>query len=381
MRLLSLVFFTALYSTYGQVNELANLPHFERDDALAFSIGNTGYLVTGNHNGFSESNRLWCYNNVNNSWIEGTSFPGTPRQYATCFSIGNSGYIIGGISENGTPLNDVWEYQSCKNSWIQLGDFPGIARWGASACSLNNYGYFVGGTDGQSCTNTGWRFNPIENTWDSLSSYPGIGTREGVLLALSNSLVYVGGFSINPLNCQTKTYVYNFDSKSWVTGVDFPLSQSSYLSGNGLFNTGYVLSGWGCDNTFSNTIWETDGTTWTFKDSLPLTGIRGMSTFEINGCVYALTGLEDTGQKTNRIFRIGAETTMDEIVFYPNPAHESTHVYAPIGSEIVIYDLTGKKILNQKLVTNMEQLFLNPGSYIVTVDFKSEIKLFKIILY
>lgn len=358
-----------------------SLPHLERDDAVAFSIGNVGYLVTGNHNGFSESNRMWYFYTESGLWNEGASFPGIPRQYASAFSIGTNGYVIGGISENGTPLNDVWEFSAKNNAWTELGNFPGSARWGTSACSHDNFGYLVGGTDGQTCTNACWRFNPNSKTWDSLASFPGVGTREGVLISLSNSLVYVGGFSINPLNCHPETYIYDFDSNSWTIGTNFPLSQSSYLSGNGLFQTGYVLSGWGCDNTFSNTIWETDGLTWTLIDTLPFPGIRGMSTFSTNGCVYALTGLDGTSQKTTRLFQIGEKSSLKNLVVYPNPAYEKTYVYSPIGAEIKVHDLAGKLVVSTIASSETTKLELKPGTYIVTVTWMQNVKCNQLVVF
>lgn len=367
MRYLCLAFLFFCFTANGQVVERANLPHLDRDDAIAFSIGNYGFIVTGNHNGFSESNRLWRYNAYSDYWNEGPAFPGTPRQYASSFSIGSSAYIVGGISEDGTPLKDVWEYSANSNSWNQLGDFPGVARWGASACSHDNFGYVVGGTNGQTCSNSFWRFTPNDQTWDSLSSYPGTGTREGVLLALTNKLVYVGGFSINPLTCHQETFIFNFDTFSWSTGTDFPLAQSSYLSGNGLLNNGYVFSGWGCDNTFSNSIWETDGITWTLKDTLPFIGIRGMSSFTQNGCIYALTGLDASNQKTNRVFRIGTETALDDVIVYPNPAPGWTHVVAPIGAELVVYDMTGKIVLEEIAHSMFNFISLDSGSYTIRI--------------
>jgi N-acetylneuraminic acid mutarotase len=368
MRLLILAVISLPFHTICQVSELNPNPSLERDDAAAFSIGSMGYLVTGNHNGFSESNRLWQYNTEFDTWTEGPTFPGVPRQYASSFSIGMNAYLIGGISESGIPLNDVWEYASAHNTWTRLSDFPGTARWGTSSCAHQNFGYLAGGTNGQTTSNALWRFNPESKSWDSLAPFPGIGTREGVLLALSNSLVYVGGFSINPLTCQQETYRYSIESNSWNQGTDFPLSQSAYLSGNGLLNSGFVFSGWGCDNSFSNTVWKTDGLQWTLIDTLPFQGIRGMSSFECDGFVYSMTGLEVTGQKSRRIFRVGQPLNTQELVIYPNPTADKTIIYTSVGADLQVFDLLGRLVHHEQTVHSNTTLQLPSGTFVVLVE-------------
>lgn len=366
-------------SAYNQTEELTPFPGLVRDDAVAFNIGNKGYLVTGNHNGFNESNRLWIYDASSNLWIEGSSFPGIPRQYASAFSIGHQAWLIGGISENGTPLNDVWCYNSYTETWSQSADFPGMARWGASACSDTRYGYLIGGTNSTSTTNQCWRFDPVFQSWTALPNYPGIGTREAVLLQLAGKLVYTGGFSINPLQCHRQTYILDLSSLSWQTGTDFPDTISSYLSGSGRFQKGIVFGGWSCYNSFSNRIWETNGFEWNLLDSLPFPGIRGMSSFTIDGQVYSTSGLISDGSKTNRLFRFGTPVNAENIQIYPNPSRSHFQLYAPIGSTIHCIDFFGKMILEQQLTSELTDLELPPGCYLLQINTNDRIQIRKIV--
>ncbi|TAL57974.1 MAG: hypothetical protein EPN85_12715, partial [Bacteroidetes bacterium] len=92
-----------------------------REGAIGFSIGNKGYIGTGT-DGSSVSGwgtqDIWEWNQATNIWTQKADFPGGYRHDAVAFSIGNNGYIstglgywspTGGHNKN-KSLSDLWEY-------------------------------------------------------------------------------------------------------------------------------------------------------------------------------------------------------------------------------------------------------------------------------
>ncbi|MBK7851472.1 MAG: hypothetical protein IPJ66_10140 [Bacteroidetes bacterium] len=99
-----------------------------RTDAVGFSIGNKGYIGTGNSSTGNYLNDFWEFDPSNNSWIQKTNFPGGIRTYAVGFAIGNKGYIGTGASNWNTNNNDFYEYDPNFDSWVQKASFPGAGN-------------------------------------------------------------------------------------------------------------------------------------------------------------------------------------------------------------------------------------------------------------
>lgn len=73
---------------------------------VGFSINGKGYLATG---GQTIGNNVWEYNPVTDLWIERHAFEGSSRGQAVAFAIGNSGYLTTG--ESGSYyLDDLWSF-------------------------------------------------------------------------------------------------------------------------------------------------------------------------------------------------------------------------------------------------------------------------------
>jgi hypothetical protein len=83
-----------------------------RHISAGFSIGDKGYIGTGNgSDGGSYYSRkdFWEYDPAFNTWTQKTDFGGTARSYAVGFSIGDKGYI--GTGNDGSSRKDFWEYE------------------------------------------------------------------------------------------------------------------------------------------------------------------------------------------------------------------------------------------------------------------------------
>ena len=118
----------------------ANFGGKTRSEAVGFSIGNKGYIGTGYGSGNInlDANDFWEYDPAINAWTERADFGGPERWNAVGFSIGNKGYIGTGDC---CAKRDFWEYtqdtSSCPipsnlsttditSSWAHL-------RWGVVA--------------------------------------------------------------------------------------------------------------------------------------------------------------------------------------------------------------------------------------------------------
>ncbi len=58
------------------------------------------------------------------TWVQKADFGGTPRAEAVGFSIGNKGYIGTGNGEGGEG-KDFWQYDPATDTWTQKADFGG----------------------------------------------------------------------------------------------------------------------------------------------------------------------------------------------------------------------------------------------------------------
>jgi len=131
----------------------ADFPGVSRVRAVAFAIGNKAYLGTGaaylgtglqdQTDGLKD---FWEYDPSTNRWTRKADFPGEGRLNAVGFSIGNKGYIGTGQSAVfGSRQKDVWEYEPLSNSWKRIDDFPGGERTQMTYFSTGTKGYVAGG--------------------------------------------------------------------------------------------------------------------------------------------------------------------------------------------------------------------------------------------
>jgi len=73
-------------------------------------------------------------------WTKKADFGGGERDVAVGFSIGNKGYIATGDNINNNNTNDFWEYDPITDSWTQKANFTGGARDASVGFSIGNFG-------------------------------------------------------------------------------------------------------------------------------------------------------------------------------------------------------------------------------------------------
>jgi N-acetylneuraminic acid mutarotase len=183
----------------------ANYGGGKRWDAVGFSIGNKGYLGLGVYLSLNSvaivTNDFWEYNPATNVWTQKADFGGGIRGEATGFSIGNKGYVGTGNTQypsfsgvGGMLKQDFWEYNPLTNIWTQKANFGGGIRGEATGFSIGNKGYVGMGWDiweNNSLKRDFWEYNPTTNIWTQKADFGGTARHEAVGFSIGNK-GYVG---------------------------------------------------------------------------------------------------------------------------------------------------------------------------------------------
>ena len=156
----------------------ADLNGVARRGAVGFSIGDKGYIGTGTYfiNGsYAYLRDFWEYNSVTNIWTQKANFGGVERGGAVGISIGGKGYIGTG-SINAAPgyLSDFWQYDNLSDVWIQKADFGGGQRFDAVGFAIGNIGYLGTGFNNGVEKKDFWEYNPITNIWTQKADLWGV---------------------------------------------------------------------------------------------------------------------------------------------------------------------------------------------------------------
>jgi len=336
------------------------VPALGRDDAIAFSLDGYGFLVTGNQSGFTESNRLWRYDQVSDSWTEKTPFPGEARQYAGSFVLNNEAYIIMGISANSVPLNDVWKYNAQMDSWKRLHDFPGAARWSMFTFSTPIAGYAGTGSTLSALLSDCWRYDPITDSWTQLADFPGGTRRETVSFSIGEKGFAGLGYAVlGGSDFRNDFYEWNELTGLWTQLTDFSEARS-YGVAIGTDAYGYVGTGQDENGSFNADCFRFDPSArmWLPVADLSTIGIKGMSAFAIDDTPYFVTGITEDFIRVSSCWKLENAPASDPFfACYPNPSNGTMVVKAKNGSHIQLFASDGKCVF-ETTVEEQQTVFL-----------------------
>ena len=162
---------------------------------VGFSITGKGYVGTGGGwatSSFASSSEFYEYDTLTDIWTQKANFAGGMRWFAVGFSIGNKGYIGTGDSSSVSSdvlKKDFWEYDPSSDIWTQKANLGGGVRGYAVGFSIGTKGYIGTGGSGNSGVNYTdfWQWNQATNVWTQKANY----------LGCSSGGIYTGsGFSI-----------------------------------------------------------------------------------------------------------------------------------------------------------------------------------------
>ncbi len=267
--------------------------------AVALSIGNKGYIGTGNDGGSRKD--FWEYDPITDGWSQKADFGGQARENAVGFVIDGKGYIGLGDSSginprSGITLSDLWEYDPVANSWIQKTDFPAGGRAGATAFAINSKGY-VGtgmGPGIYNLNNDFWEYDPVADSWTQKANFGG-DARECAIGFSIGGKGYIGtGDNPGTIPKTTRQDFWEYDpvADSWTQKANFGGGIRTRATGLSNGNKGYV--GLGIDPSNNNYIdfWEYNQATDSWVSRMNFAGVsrNGAAGFSIGGNAYIVSG-------------------------------------------------------------------------------------------
>ena len=377
--------------------------------AVAFSIGNKGYIGTGYSKRRLAS--FWEYDPNTDTWSQKANFSGTARVFASGFSIGNKGYVGCGDDNNTANLHgckDFWEYNPALNQWNKKTDFGGVPRRGAVGFSIGTKGYMGAGRIDEPKQGTPaydfkfkdfWEYDPSTDKWTQKEDIGGVA---GKVIAFPAAFAigdkgYVGTghdltMYIKDFWAFDPTYVdpiTSVNTGKWYRKADFPGVARYGAVGLNIGEFGYISTGM-IPGGLANDLWEYDPKTdkWTqradFKCvkrylaaafSIGKTGYIG--TGQINADVYPGINARDFWQYTPAVILSISEkpgtSVQEAFSIQQNDDQICITSNVPYDAEIDLRNLTGQVIQQKQLAGNNTIKFntssVKHGIYIIDINY------------
>ncbi len=223
-------------------NWYREVPPFQgpaRSHAVSFVInqdgngnGTTAYVGTGVDNFNTKYNDFYQATPTSDSsitWTQVTNMPGVGRTDAVAFSVGNKGYVGLGQDSATNVLRDFYQYDSTSNSWTRIADFAGNARYLAVGFGIQNFGYVGTGYDGRFYYGDFWKYDPTSGNWEAAPSFKGNKRASAVAFVYGNRAFVVTGigengspvndfyvYSPNAVTVTTISGTFNQTAESWL---------------------------------------------------------------------------------------------------------------------------------------------------------------------
>ena len=363
----NILFVLSFHAQSNDWNEMTDFGGGERERAVSFSIGQRGYVATGQDSTNSVQNDLWEYQPSSNTWTQKASMPTVGRRNAIAFSINGIGYVGTGIDSalgvgsGGNPLSDFWAYNPQFNSWTQKANYPdnfGLGIYFATGFSVGSRGYVCCGKKGpNNYSQRTYEYNPLNNTWVQRTNFPG-GDRYALTSFSIGTKGYVGT-GVDPNVMRKDFYAFTPSLNTWAPIADMPISGRSACSSFTIRVQGFIV--FGTDGGFKDELWEyhVGFNMWFSRSSFPSDPRKGGIAFSVGDKGYAGTGKADTSGIRSNFYEytaawpVGINDYEDffELNVYPNPASNYVNFSFKhlTNYQISIFNTTGKLIKNTTL--------------------------------
>lgn len=180
-------------------------PSLGRSNAVAFTIENTAYVGTGRvgtgtGTNTRQENDFYSFNPAE-GWKRVDPFP-YKVESAVAFSIGNKGYVgtgwacdDGAIPQFGNCpyVRDFYEFDPTRSSgeqWKKIRDYP-VEVAEAVSFTIGEEAYVIGGVEALSYVQDSYKFNPARGTWTKIEQFLGAPRQKSIGFSLENK-GYVG---------------------------------------------------------------------------------------------------------------------------------------------------------------------------------------------
>ncbi|MFT5822461.1 MAG: N-acetylneuraminic acid mutarotase [Crocinitomix sp.] len=365
----SLLFFisSAWSQEENSWDKKASFDGLKREKAVAFSIGEFGYVGCGVDTAEITHNDLWQYDPTLDTWTQKASMPAAERRDAVGFAVDGKGYIGTGFTLDdgslGEKLNDFWEYDPLGNSWASIADYPGGGDTGiyqATSFVALEKGYVVCGKIGSDAYIFElWEYNPATDFWTERTPFPG-GDRYQLISFVIENKAYVGMGTDHDVY-RKDMYEYDPATNTWEEKGDFPGTERARASSFSIGNKGFVV--FGSDGGLKDELWEYNYYTeaWTLRASFPGGGRNNAIAFSIGDKGYAGLGKEISGKKQTvyEYTPLGplsiTEDAAIEFDLFPNPMGQEATIILPeklIQGEYWIINMQGQIVQKDQFNTS-----------------------------
>jgi N-acetylneuraminic acid mutarotase len=375
--LISLICVSLSFSQ-GYWTQKQSMPGTPRCSGIGLATSFKGYVIGGYLGGYDHYKDCWEYDPISNTWLQRADFPGAKRRWLMGFVLHNKLYVGLGAFMNGpsnyTYYNDFYEFNPDSNVWHQKASFPGTNRVSAFCFEENGKGYVGGGLYGANELNDLWYYNSTTDTWTQKNNIS-CSARHAAVTFTAAEVAYIG-LGYNGSSYLNDLWQYNPFTDSWLQKANFPGPARWYGSAFSISNYGYM--GTGANGTgYFKTYWQYNVTTNTWLQIPDLTGPARCEpiTFTIGNKAYVGTGLTSASTYTNDLWEytpswIGVSENHNgaaDISLYPNPAIDWLNISfsnsGNVVAEICIYDISGKLILQRKVIANQKEISINCVSF------------------
>lgn len=141
----------------------SGMASFEINGTAYCGLGADAYSVEGCYSDF------YRYDQNNDSWTQISDFPGKKRSNAVAFAIGNYGYVGLGTNTN-EHFDDFYKYDPETNQWSSIEKFPGEARHEAIAFVIDGIAY-AGTGRGSANYKDMYAYDPQAVSWSRISDH------------------------------------------------------------------------------------------------------------------------------------------------------------------------------------------------------------------
>lgn len=352
----------------------------KRERAVAFAIGNYGYVGTGLDTAEVTLTDFWKYDPTTDSWTQVANLPSTPRRNAFAFVIDGMGYVGTGMNVAeaseplAQPLNDFWQYNPVTNSWTQKANYPANGGFGiyfATAFSIDSKGYVCGGKMGSNFySNQLWEYKPSIDQWAQLPNFPG-----GVRYQMSSFTIgykaYIG------LGADQDLYrkdIWEFDATTnqWNAKADLPASERGSATTFTIGQRGFIATG--VNGGILDDLWEYNpfDDTWESKATYGGSARKSAIAFVVNDKAYMGLGKGYTGKKSSMheytpSSVLGTTEVQVEMSLYPNPTADFLNLSFEnaVIDALEIYNLAGELLLQSEATHSLNVASFSAGNYVV----------------
>ncbi len=327
---------------------------------VTFAIGDFGYMTTGTSSLGADTDKMYRYNPITDSWATLNDFPGGVRSFSIGLEYKGYGYLGFGAG-SGQYFKDLWRFDTATNNWTRLADCGCDARRHPAMMAANDKIYVGLGNDNTGDLRDFWVYDIPTDSWTQLPNIPGLARHHPFMFSVNGEVFAGMGHGGNFIFDDW----FRFDTVNnrWERMTDFPGEArvaGTQFDHNGY---GYVLSGDGDDHNFMSTgeMWryQFSSDTWTQLSPHPGFSRWAPGSFVIGDTAYFFGGYDRVNQVfPTSMFKyffnsagIGLEEDqLQANLFYPNPSSGRVQLNTEKQWQSVeLYDMTGMRVGNWTL--------------------------------